>query len=323
MQTKGPNIAMPVPSDPETYKEILRLLDVHGIEIRETLSYDKDSDLSLYEFYFDTFTYFGVLNGRTYVTNDLELFGDSVVVHTCLGSLEAALKIHYPIEVKPQPDPEPMTKLNINSGFGLRIPETYREYKELLDLLKYNGVQVQEQLYYNTTDYPDSEQCRLWYEDSFDVYRADIWKYWGVVVRGGKLVTFVSDSQESYYTVYDSVEAMVQERAEKSEQGVDLSDRIEGFDAYEITLSVGDHTVSFTSASNAALGNEANDPIPALTCLHTLEQVAEALQDDSVTVLWGWGKKGVLIRPDHLSQGVKLESVANMMKQGVYVAAKK
>lgn len=102
MQTEGPNIAMPVPADPATYKEVLRLLDVHGIEIRETLSYDKYSDLSLYEFYFDTFMYCGVRDGRTFVTNTLELFGEYIWINPSPDSLERVLQRHYPIEVKPQ-----------------------------------------------------------------------------------------------------------------------------------------------------------------------------------------------------------------------------
>ena len=124
--------------------------------------------------------------------------------------------------------------------------------------------------------------------------------------------------------LFDNLEILyMQALAEKSSEGVDLSDRIEGFDAYEITLTVGNKTVSFTSASKAALGNKANDPIPALKCLRTLEQVDEALKDDSVTILWGGGNKGVLIRPTYLSQESKLAHVATMMQHGVYVAAKK
>lgn len=216
-----------------------------------------------------------------------------------------------------------MTKLNIDSGFGLRVPETYREYKELLDLLEANGVTVKDKLFFSPEDYRDSVQSVAWYMTTPDSYNARYWNYWGVLRQGDELVTYLSDNQETYPVLYESVDDMLRDLAEKSSEGVNLSDRIEGFDDYEITLTVGDHTVSFTSTSNAALGNEANDPIPALTCLRTLEQVAEALQDDSVTILWGWGKNGALIRPTHLSQNVKLESVANMMEEGIYVAAKK
>ena len=217
-----------------------------------------------------------------------------------------------------------MAKLNTGSGFAVKVPKTYREYKDLIDLLTSNGVIVDEELYYHPDIYPDSEQTEEWYQQNHSAYRADYWIYFGVVERGGELVTHLSsDTAVNYLKRYASVEDMVQERAEKPEQGVDLSDRIEGFDAYEVTLSVGNKTVSFTSASQAELGNKTNDPIPALTCLRTLEQVEEALKDDSVTILWGLGSDGVLIRPNHLSRESKLVQVATMMKQGVYVAAKK
>lgn len=105
MQTKGPNLAMPVPPDLETYSEVLRLLDVHGIELRETLNYLNGSDLSLYEYYADAFTYYGVRDGRTFVTNELELFGDYVWVHPSVDCVKHILQLRYPIEVKPQPEP--------------------------------------------------------------------------------------------------------------------------------------------------------------------------------------------------------------------------
>lgn len=216
-----------------------------------------------------------------------------------------------------------MTKLNIDSGFGVRVPATYREYKELLDLLKDNGVQVKEELFYDPEYYPDSVQSRAWYMMESEAYNARIWNYWGVIRQGDKLVTSLADGHEPYPVLYDSVGDMLQALTEKSSEGVDLSDRIEGFDAYEITLSVGDKNVSFTSASQAELGNKANDPIPALTYLRTLEQVEEALKDDSVTILWGLGSNGALIRPTHLTQDITLTQVARMMQQGIYVAAKK
>lgn len=216
-----------------------------------------------------------------------------------------------------------MTKLNIDSGFGLPVPSTYHEYKEVLGLLKDNGVQVKEQLFFSPEYYPDSTQDTTWYMRTQDVFNARRWNYWGVIRQGDELVTYLSDKQETYPTLYESVDAMLQALTEKSSEGVDLSDRIVGFDSFKVTLSVGNKTVSFTSASQAALGNKANDPIPTLTCLRTLEQVEEALKDDSVTILWGMGSNGVLIRPTHLSLESKLVQVATMLQQGIYVAAKK
>lgn len=105
MQTKGPNLAMPVPPDLETYTVVRHLLDGHGIKIRETLNYLNGSDLSLYEYYADAFTYFGVRNGRTYVTNKLEDFGDYIWVHPSEDCVKQMLQLRYPIDVKPRPEP--------------------------------------------------------------------------------------------------------------------------------------------------------------------------------------------------------------------------
>ena len=216
-----------------------------------------------------------------------------------------------------------MTKLNIGSGFGVRVPSTYREYKDLLDLLKDNGVQVKDELFYSPEDYPDSEQSTEWYMQTPGVYNARCWDYWGVVLQGDELVTYLSDSQETYNPLYDSVDDMLQARTKKPEPEVSLNDRIKGFDDFGVTLRCGDQTVTFGDFSQTQLGNKADDPIPELTCLRTLEQVKEALKDDSVTILWGLGENGGLIKPTHLSREVKLMQVADMMQKGVYVAAKK
>mgnify|MGYP000551358385 CR=1 FL=1 len=216
-----------------------------------------------------------------------------------------------------------MTKLRIGSGFGVPVPSTYREYKYLLDLLTSNGVLVQDELFYDPEYYLYSEQSKLWYERNHHAYKANLWEVYGVIERDGELVTLVSDDKGNYSTAYDSVEAMVQARTKTADEEVVLSDLIKGFDDFDVTLRVGGKTVSFGAYSQAHLGNRANDPFPELTYLRTLEQVEAALKDDSVTVLWGVGNGGGLIKPNHLTREVKLMHVADMMQEGIYVAAKK
>ena len=215
-----------------------------------------------------------------------------------------------------------MTKLNLDNSFGVRVPDTYSEYKALLDLLTDNGVQVTDELFYNPGYYPDSAQSAEWYIATSGAYNAQCWHYLGVVRHGDELVTYVSDSIERYQICYDSVDDMLQALTEKSDEGVVLSDRIKGFDGFEVTLRCGSRTVKFGDCSQIAIGNKAHDPLPELSCLRTLEQVNEALKDDSVTILWSTAD-GSLIRPHHLSWEIKLAQAANMMQEGIYVAAKK
>lgn len=108
MQTTVPNLVMTVPASQSTYDKVMRLFELHGITIEETLSYQRQRNLPLAsdQYYSDSFFYMGVLGGRTYVTNKIENFGDSVVVLTGAAKLEDTLKRYYPIEVEPQPEPE-------------------------------------------------------------------------------------------------------------------------------------------------------------------------------------------------------------------------
>lgn len=225
----------------------------------------------------------------------------------------------------------------MKTSLFMLMPKDREQYLAVMSILKEHNVLIAEQVHYGglADKYADGP-----------IYHASSFKYFGVRSGTGTYVTdlashFINPVEsvdatdlnsikawaEANYPIDNEEQASEEPSEEPSEAPAEpklsIPGTLLGFDECEVILHSGKHTVRFNTASQAALGNQPSDPVPALTCITTLEQLADAIDDDSVIVLWGVSSDGALIKPFHLYPKATLSSARNMMKQGVYVAAKK